>query len=99
MAKGKQSSTRGKEQITTPRTRRVKALPTKPGTTIYYADPNLAVVSRPAKGGAGGIDRPTIDICKCTKTEYKCTTGANNNTICKEVCVEWECTTLPAARQ
>jgi hypothetical protein len=99
MAKGKQSSTRDKDKITTPKARRVKTLPTKPGTTFYYASPDLVVVSRLARGGAGGIDRPTIDICKCTKTEYKCTTGANNNTICKEVCVEWECTTVPAARQ
>jgi hypothetical protein len=82
-------------KITTLRKRRVKSLPNKPGTDIHFVNPDLAVVvQRQTGGGAGGGAGATIDVCKCTKTEFKCTTTASG-TICKEQCVEWECTTLP----
>ncbi len=97
MATRKQSSKSDESRITAPRSRRMKALPSGPGTTIHYEGDKLAVVFKPAKRGAGGIKRPTIDICKCTKTVYKCTTGEDGNTICKEVCTEWDCKTVETA--
>jgi hypothetical protein len=77
----------------------MRALPQAPGTTVHFVDPNTAVVvSRRAGGGggAGGLGA-TIDVCKCVKTEFKCTTS-NGHTICKEQCFEWECTEVVVAQ-
>lgn len=84
-------------KTTKPKSRRVKVLPETPGTTIYYTSPDLAVVVARRAGGAGGglgVDDATIDVCKCIRMEYRCTT-AGSHTTCKEVCAEWDCTTIP----
>jgi hypothetical protein len=101
MARKRRSSMHGTDKVATPRTRRVRALPEKPGTTVHYIDPGtVVVVSRRAGGGAGGAGGlgATIDVCKCVKTEFKCTT-TNGHTTCKEQCVEWDCQEIPMARQ
>jgi len=87
----KRATTRGKVKVTKPRTRRIKTLPEKAGTTVHYIDPGLVVVvsRRAGGGGAGGLGA-TIDVCKCVKTAFKCTT-TGGHTICKEECTEWEC--------
>jgi hypothetical protein len=98
MAKGKASLTRSRDKITTPKKRMVKTLTAKPGTTVHYATPNLAVVvSRRAGGGGGGGLGATIDVCRCTKTQFKCSTTSAGYTVCKEECIEWECTTVQTA--
>jgi hypothetical protein len=98
MAVRKQSA-KSEGRITAPRSRRIKTLPSGPDTTIHYEGDKLAVVvfRKNTGGGAGGIKRPTIDICKCTKTVYKCTTTSEGNTICKEECTEWDCKTIETA--
>ncbi len=96
MAARKQSA-RSESKVTTPRSRRVKTLPSGPGTTIHYEGENLAVVVFNKKPGGGGIERPTITVCKCTKTRYECSRGESGNTICKEVCTEWDCQEIKAA--
>jgi hypothetical protein len=98
MASKKQSSKSEVGWITTPRTRRVRALPSGPDTTIHFEGDKLAVVVfKPTGGGTGGIKRPKVDICKCTKTVYKCKTDEEGNTVCKEECTEWDCKTIEAA--
>ncbi len=79
-------------KITSPRMRRVRSLAEGPDITIHYPRPDVAVVVNSKPGG--GLKRPKIDICKCTKTEYKCRTTSDGNTICEELCVAWECTTI-----
>jgi hypothetical protein len=93
MASGTQIPDSDEGMATTLSTRRVTALPAGPGSIIHFPTPDLAVVANKPAGGGGGA---TIDVCKCTKTEYKCTSDGNGHTICKEQCIEWECTTLPA---
>jgi len=93
MASGTQLSNSDEGKTTTLKTRRVKTLPAGPGTIIHFANPDLAVVATKPAGGGGGA---TIDVCKCTKTEYKCTSDGNGHTTCKEQCIEWDCTTLPS---
>ena len=78
-----------------PRKRRVKSLPDKPGTNIHFVNPDLAIVVQMQGGsGGGGGAGATIDVCKCTKTEFICK-QTSTGTRCQEECVEWECTTLP----
>jgi hypothetical protein len=75
--------------------RRVESLPNEPGTDVHFVGPDLAiVVQRQAGGGGGGGAGATIDVCKCVKTAFKCTT-TGSTTMCKEECVEWDCQTLP----
>ncbi len=82
------------EHTTTLQTRRYEALPIDSGTFVLEVSPELVILNKPT--GDGGIKRPTIDICRCTAMKYECTTDPNGNTICKEVCTAWECTTMPA---
>lgn len=97
MAARKQTA-RSKGKVTTPRSRRVKTLPSGPGTTIHYEGDKLAVVVFNKNSGGGGIERPTITVCKCTATRYECTTTEAGNTICKEVCTAWECQDIKVAQ-
>lgn len=94
----RKQTARSERKVTTPRSRRVKALPSGPGTTIHYEGEKLAVVVFNKKPSGGGIERPTITICKCTATRYECTTGESGNTICKEVCTAWDCQEIKAAQ-
>ncbi len=95
MARKLRRLARIKERTFRPRRRRVKLLSLRPGTTVHHISPELAVVvSRPAGGGGLGA---TIDVCKCVKTEFKCTT-VGTHTTCKEVCTEWECTEVVTAQ-
>ena len=100
MAKAEHSPRGDEDNLTTPRKRRVKTLPATPETTIYYPNPDVAVVvSRRAGASGAGSLGATIDVCKCTKTEFKCTKGSTGNVICKEECVEWDCTTIKTTMQ
>ena len=93
MASRKQTSHSAEGEVT-PRTRRTKALPDEPGTTIHLS-PGLVVVvaDKPADGG-GGTGRPKIIVCKCAQTAYKCHQTPDGNTVCKEECVAWDCTDM-----
>jgi hypothetical protein len=76
---------------TTPRREQITSLPTEPGTAIHFISPDLAVV---VEQQAGTGARPKVRVCKCIRTEFKCTTDANNVTTCREECTGWECTTI-----
>lgn len=88
------------DKVTTPKRRKVLTLTAKKGTTVHYINPGLAVVvTRRRGGGIGGVGRlnATIDVCRCTKTAFNCTTDKETgNTVCKEECVAWDCETVPA---
>jgi hypothetical protein len=94
-------TSRSAVKITTPKKRKYRTLPAKKGTTIHYINPSLAVVvRRRARGGGigsvGGLNA-TIDVCRCTKTAFVCTTNTETGyTVCKEECVAWDCETVPA---
>jgi hypothetical protein len=75
----------------TPRKRRMRSLPAKPGTTIHFVNPDLVVVVEEPAGGAGGNKPAKIRVCKCTKTAFECHT-VGDVTTCREECVQWECT-------
>lgn len=92
MAKKRQSATRGVEKKTVARRRRLKELPLKAGTTVVFIDPKVAVLlsKRQGGGGAGGLGA-TIRICKCVKTEFRCSKAESGLMICREECASWEC--------
>jgi hypothetical protein len=92
MARRRLSRTR--TRTFTPRKRRMRSLPAKPGTTIHFVNPDLVIVVEQQAGGAGGAggNKPAkIRVCKCTKTGFKCYT-VDEVTTCREECVQWECT-------
>lgn len=91
MASRKQTS-KSKDGDFTPRSRLAKVLPSG-ATTIYLSSALVVVADKPANGG-GGTAKPKITVCKCARTEYKCHQTPDGNTICKEECVEWECTDM-----
>lgn len=89
MAKRKLSRTRSGNKITKPRKQRVRSLPAKPGTTIHFVNPDLAVVVEQKAGQAG---KAKVKVCKCISTQFICTTDADGLTTCREQCNGWECT-------
>jgi len=92
MAGRELSRTRSRTKAFTPRKRRMRSLPDKPGTTIHFVSSDVAVVLEQKAGGAGGGQAPAkVLVCKCTKTGFKCSTD-DGLTICREECIQWECT-------
>ena len=96
MNKDDRSPSNDWEYTTQLETRRFESLPIEPGTFVFHVTPDLVILNKPAPSGDGSIKRPTITVCKCTATRYDCTKESDGNTICKEVCTAWECTTMPA---
>ena len=88
MAKRRRSRTR----ITRPRKERMRSLPTTPGTTIHYVNPDtIVVVEQKAGTGGGAGERPKIKVCTCSKTDFVCT-NEGGITVCREQCTQWDCT-------
>ena len=87
MAKRRRSRTR----ITRPRRSRMRSLPTTPGTTIHYINPDTVVVVEQKAGTGGGAElKPKIRVCKCLQTQFICT-KEGDITVCREQCIFWQC--------
>jgi hypothetical protein len=100
MASGTRLPNSDEGMTTTLKTRRVRTLPARPGSIVYFATPDLVVVADKPEGGGGGGGSgggATIDVCNCVQMQFQCTSDGHGHTTCKEQCVEWECTTLPEA--
>jgi hypothetical protein len=91
MARRRRSRTR----IIRPRKQRMRSLPAKPGTTIRFINPTLAILverkarRRGEKPKAGG-EQPKIRVCKCLQTDFVCA-KEGDVMVCREQCKSWEC--------
>ena len=75
-----------------PRKERMRSLPTRPGTTIHYVNPDTVVVveQKAGTGGGGAELKPKIRVCKCLQTQFICT-KEGDITVCREQCIFWQC--------